>query len=123
MMVVGGLVAAVVAVLVPLVLLLEDGQRAEITFVNESDWSISVELVLDDGASRLPIGTIGRHRTEKVYEIPSPGDVWTFRWWFGDDEIETRVSDRVFRSMEYRLAVPRALLDRLRAAGTPPSPY
>lgn len=117
-------VALLVAALVPLNRLLEDMPRADVTFVNRSPWDINVDLLLEEGNSRVGLATIGQGNTVQVQEIVEPdGDTWTFEFAARGRTALVTMSDERLRANRFRVAVPDALIDELEAAREPPNPY
>lgn len=115
--------ALLLAMLVPAMRALQDLPRADVTFVNRTRWDIHVDLLLDDGRSRVSLGTLGTGKAVRIQEIGEPGgDEWTFEFAAWDETAELTVSDQRLRAGQYRVAVPDALRQRLEAADAPPSP-
>jgi hypothetical protein len=116
--------ALAVGVLTPLMHGLDDLPRADVTFVNRSKWDVSVDLLLDNGASRVGLATIRAHSAMKIEEIGAPGgDTWIFEFDAGDQTTRVSVPNETVRANHARVAVPRALTDQLEAIDAPPSPY
>jgi hypothetical protein len=106
----------------PLLSILDDGRRENLTVANESDWIIGVELVSDSG-SRMPLATIDPRTTASIDDVLSPGRTWRVRWTFeGREQAVTTVTDRALGDRRFTLAVPPEVAARLEAADVPPSP-
>lgn len=115
-------VAIGASVLVAAMAAAEDGQRAAVTFVNDTDWDVGIELVLD-GDSRMPVATIGAGRSRTVEEILVPGPTWQLAWDVDGREVSrSEIGDESLRDAEYRISVPGGVTAALRAEGVPPSP-
>ena len=116
--------ALALGVLTPLMHGLDDLPRADVTFVNRSKWDVSVDLLLDNGASRVGLATIRAHSTMKIEEIGAPGgDTWIFEFDAWDQTTRVSVPNGTVRANHARVTVPRALTDQLEATDAPPSPY
>jgi hypothetical protein len=115
-------VAAYLVVLLPLVAVLHDGPRTDVTFANDSNWDLRVDLVYDDG-STLPLATIDAHQTGTIQDVWKPDATWRLRWSYGAEATTTvEVSDATLRAAGYRTSAPSDLTARLAADGVAPSP-
>ena len=116
--------ALAVGVLTPLMRQLDDMSRADVTFVNRSKWDIDVDLLLDNGSSRLGLATIRSKTSRTIGEIGVPsGGTWVFEFAARDETARVSVSGERLRADRYRVEIPRALTDQLEAKDAPPSPY
>jgi hypothetical protein len=113
-----------VTLFAPLFRALADMPRADVTFANSTRWAIEVDLVLDEGDSRVGLGTISADVLARIEEIGEPGgDAWTFEFAAWGRTATITVSDDQLRADRYRVAVPRSLVQELEAANAPRSPY
>lgn len=113
---------AVLVLCLPLTMQIEDLPRVELVVTNDTVWDLAVDVV-DDGGSRMPLGTVGAERSRPISEVIVPGDTWRFRWTFTGQAISvTTVSDDDLERDGYRVAVPPAVARQLRADGAPPAP-
>jgi hypothetical protein len=119
------LAAGLLVILVTLLIrALEDMPRADVTFANPTRWAIEVDLVLDEGDSRVGLGTIGAKALARIEEIGEPGgDAWTFEFAAWGHTATITVSNDQLRADRYRVAVPTSLVQELEAANAPRSPY
>jgi hypothetical protein len=117
------LVAALLALVAPLLQSLGDVARHHVTFANSTPWEVDVSLVLDAGRSRMPLATVGPQRTMRVDEIPVPTGDWDFEFSAWDQVGHVTVSSRQLRVVNNRIVVPRSLVRALEAADPPHSPF
>jgi len=116
-------VAALVALLVPIMRSFEDMPRAEVTFTNATRWDVDVALVLDGGRSRLPLSTIGPQRAIDVEEIGVPRGDWVFELSSWGHSGRVTISHRQLDDANNRVEVPPALVRELEDADPPHSPF
>ncbi|MDQ4097772.1 MAG: hypothetical protein M3144_07900 [Actinomycetota bacterium] len=97
---------------------------ARLTVANPSVYHVNVEVTDSRRRSWLDLGTAGRERSKTVEELADQGPRWVFRFSYGGIPAGEVVVDRSdLATAGWRLAVPEEAIDRLRAAGFPPSAF
>jgi hypothetical protein len=116
--VVVGLAAVVVMVLV----LRGPSRFGDLDVNNSSEYAVLVELSAPDDDGWISIGSLEPYSSATFHDIIDPGPVWVVR--FGaqghHDVVTMPRPDR--GSGNEGIDVPAGTIDRLRAAGAPPSP-
>ena len=90
---------------------------------NPSGYDILVDVAAVDGQSRLPLGVVGQQCTTEFEDVIDPGAAWVVRFATqGRDGGEVTVARAQLEGDGWTLRVPDEVVNRLSAAGAPPSP-
>lgn len=92
-----------------------------VTIVNPYEYTLHAEV--GRGASGwLNLGGVEREGEETIEQVIDMGERWVFRFRFGDiAEEQVTFSRAELAGRGWRVEVPKALPERLRKAGEPPS--
>ena len=122
----GGLLAAAVGGVAAVALAstsLSPGAFVErVAIVNSTPYHLNVELAAVGSRGSLDLGTAGRDTTMVAEKIYDPGKRWVLRLSYaGTSAGEVTVSRADLEDAGWRLDIPPAVGDRLRAEGFAPS--
>ena len=120
--VVGAVVAAVLALVVPA---LSVPDRVEqLTIDNPHPWTASVDLVGRDGEeTRLGLGAVDRGTDQTFRDVLDQGDEWTLRFTHAGQQVDVTVSRADLETAGWKVAVPDDFAGALEAAGVPESAF
>ena len=94
-----------------------------ITIVNNSPYDVNVDLTGANRDGRLAIGAAPNRSTTEFEHVIDQGDRWILHFTAqGEDGGEVQVAKADLARADWRIVVPDAVVERLRAAGAPPSP-
>jgi hypothetical protein len=120
----GAAVAAVaaLALALPALVHLTDGDRATVAIRNETEWDLG--LAVRTGArSIMPIAAVAAGDSGTVREVLVPGETWELLWRFRGEVVGTTTVDHDDLVADgFVLDVPAEVTSALRAAGAPPTP-
>ena len=89
---------------------------------NDTVWDLTLVIQTDED-SVMSVATIEAEDERHITEVIVPGETWRFVWRFAGADVGTSiVRDADLRRSAFRLEVPSAVQERLRADGAPPSP-
>ena len=94
----------------------------ELAIDNPHPWPAHVQVTDADRGGWLGIGTVGRNTEHGFLDIGDQGELWIFRFSYAGESVELRVPARQLEDDDWRLTVPEAFAETLRAAGLPPVP-
>lgn len=89
---------------------------------NPHPWPAHVQVTDADRGRWLGIGTVGRDTEQDFLDIGDQGLLWIFRFSYAGESVELRVPGTKLEEDDWRLTVPEAFAETLRAAGVPPVP-
>ncbi len=93
-----------------------------VTIVNPTPYQLNVELAAVGSGGSLDLGTAGRDNTMVVEKVFDPGNRWVLRLSYaGESAGEVAVSRSDLADAGWRMEIPPAVGDRLRAEGFAPS--
>jgi hypothetical protein len=94
----------------------------ELAIDNPHPWPAHVQVTDADRGGWLGIGTVGRKTEHSFLDIGDQGELWIFRFSYAGESVELRVPASQLEDDDWRLTVPEAFAETLRAAGLPPVP-
>lgn len=94
-----------------------------ITFVNESEYDISIDVTTSSRDGWLSVGTAQRRATSAHEEVIDQGGVWIFRFAAqGEAAGELRMTRADLEDADWTVRIPDRVREELRAKGAPPTP-
>jgi hypothetical protein len=94
-----------------------------VTLVNPTAYEIGIDVTGGDHSGWTGVGYVGPRATADALEIYDVGDVWVFRLTGqGADGGELSVTRAQLERQGWKLQVPAAVGEHLRAEGAPPTP-
>ncbi|MEA2704417.1 MAG: hypothetical protein QOD63_2362 [Actinomycetota bacterium] len=122
----GGLLAAAVGGVAAVVLASSSLSPAafvdRVTIVNPTPYQLNVALGAVGSSGSLDLGTAGRDTEMVVEQVFDPGSRWVLRFSYaGTSAGEVDVSRSELADAKWRVEIPPAVGDRLRATGLAPS--
>lgn len=94
-----------------------------VTFVNPSEYDLSIDSTNDGRDGWVSLVTARRRSTTVLEETFDQGDVWIFRFaGQGRDAGELQTSRRDLERANWTVQVPERIAEELRARGAPPNP-
>jgi hypothetical protein len=116
LVVAGGLAAVQAVVRVPATV-------GQITFSNETPYTVTVEVSGGGHDAVLPIASVERQSTLVVEQVIDQGDTWTFHaYGQGADGGRFTVARADLAAADWKVVIPPVVGERLQAAGAPPTP-
>lgn len=94
----------------------------ELAIANPHPWPAHIQVTDADRGRWLGIGTVDRHTEQGFLDIGDQGELWVVRFSYAGESVELRVPATQLEDDDWRLTVPEALAEALRAAGVPPVP-
>jgi hypothetical protein len=94
----------------------------ELAIDNPHPWPAHVQVTDADRGRWLGIGTVGPNAEHGFLDIGDQGELWIFRFSYGGESVELGVPAVRLEDDDWRLTVPEAFAETLRAAGVPPMP-
>lgn len=95
----------------------------EITIVNDTAYSASIDVTDGEREGWLSVTTIAPQSTRVVEEVTDQGDVWIFRFdHIGKHQQEVEISRPELEGNQSTVEVPPSFEQRLRELGIPPPP-
>lgn len=115
---------AATAIFVPLSRLLAPPSFVErITFENRTEHDLYVEVTDAEREGWLAVGTAHKGRTTTMEDTIDQGEVWIFRFASqGEQGGELRISRSQLQRDDWKVHIPVAIADALRAKGATPTP-
>ncbi|HEX7166603.1 MAG TPA: hypothetical protein VF230_06455 [Acidimicrobiales bacterium] len=96
---------------------------ARITFVNPSEYDLSVDATDGTRDGWVSVGTARKESTTSHEAIIDQGEVWIFRFTGqGRDAGELRMTRRDLERATWTVQIPDSIAAELRAEGAPPTP-
>jgi len=93
-----------------------------ITVENPSVWQAEVEVSRPDGGSVLKVGTAPQTGSETFLDVLDQGDVWVFRFTYGQAEpVEMQVDRSELELSQWTVTVPEGFQERMLTGDVPPS--
>ncbi len=93
-----------------------------LSVINPTPYDVEIDVTGRGGGSWLNLGGVPRESTKPLYELIDQGDQWLFRFHYaGVDAGEMSVRRDDLRAGDWRVTIPAAVGDRLRAGGVSPS--
>ena len=120
-LVVAGLVWIAATVLVAPALR-EPGHVDHVTVANPHPWDVNVDTTSGDRDGWVGVGDLTRDGTGTFRSVLDEGDTWIFRFAYGGEEAELRISRQQLERDDWHVTVPDQFADRLRSAGIPETP-
>ena len=117
-------VAAVLLALVTIALAvaLRGAGYVNLSITNASEFDILVEA-RSTHPGWMGVGYVAPKSTEEIREVADQGPVWIFRFTAqGVVGGELQLSRRALEANEWRVSVPKEVIDQLRRTATPPPP-
>ena len=119
--VVAGLVwAAATALLAPA--LRDPGHVDHITIDNPHPWDVTIDATDGGRDGWAGIGGLARDDADTFQSVLDRGDTWIFRFAYGGEEAELRISRQHLEQSDWHVTVPAEFAKRLRSAGVPETP-
>jgi hypothetical protein len=94
----------------------------ELAIDNPHPWPAHVQVTEADRGRWLGIGTIGRDTEQGFVDIGDQGELWIFRFSYAGESVQLRVPATQLEDDDWRVTVPDAFAETLRAAGVPTAP-
>jgi hypothetical protein len=94
----------------------------ELAIDNPHPWPAHVEVTEADRGRWLGIGTPSRDTEQGFVDIGDQGELWIFRFSYAGESVELRVPATQLEDDDWRVTVPDAFAETLRAAGVPAAP-
>ncbi len=95
----------------------------ELSIVNETEYSASVEVTGIDRDGWLELKLVEPHSTTVVEDVIDQGEVWIFRFdYLGKHQEEVEVSSSELAQSDWSVQVPQSFEQSLRDMGVPPPP-
>ena len=93
-----------------------------LSVVNPTPYHVEIDVTGAGGDGWLNLGGVRRESTKHLYEVIDEGDRWVFRFSYGGvDAGQVTIPGDQLRAGGWRVTIPWAAADRLRAAGLTPS--
>jgi hypothetical protein len=89
---------------------------------NPHPWPVHVQVTDADRGRWLGIGTVGRDTEHGFLDIGDQGELWIIRFSYAGESVELAVPAAQLEDDDWRLTVPNAFAESLRAAAVPPVP-
>jgi hypothetical protein len=95
----------------------------EVTIVDDTAYSVNVDVTDAERNGWLDLTTVGRESTRTVEEVIDQGEVWLFRFDYVDiHQEEVEVSRGELKQNDGTIEVTRGFQQRLRELAVPPPP-
>ena len=112
--------AAATALLAPV--LREPGHVDHVTVDNPHPWDVNVDATSGHRDGWVGVGDLARDGSDTFRSVLDEGDTWIFRFTYGGEEAQLRISRRQLEQNAWHVTVPDEFAARLRSAGVPETP-
>jgi hypothetical protein len=85
-------------------------------------WDVTIDATDGDRDGWAGIGGLARDDADTFQSVLDRGDTWIFRFAYGGEEAELRISRQHLEQSDWHVTVPAEFAERLRSAGVPETP-